>query len=399
MRKNPKPAVALLESGEVERWFQANGWTYPARGPIAKGVAAVQQFFEGMGLSKPPQLQLSETEARYSCRYPEVARGQVTLRTAAKKWVYAHADSEASWLRVTTPSVSGPQQAVIQYEVDTSQLESGGLHEGVVKLVANAGQKLNLRVRLDARRPQESIVGKMLHPIMVGAILGFVYRAFLTLTADIWGRLIMGPGGSIREMLANSDLWKKLLPGIAGATAEASRVVPGATPEWWAHEKFWGGPEPFGPFVGLPAPFGDTAFTFSFVLVTWWVGTIMGVVLAWRRGGRSYDVIYGAVAGTVGGLAFGATIACLMPLLDPVAWGFFRLNAGDRGEGGSLMGWTAMWIVWTVGLWVLQGGAVGFLLSLLGRRGRQLLGFVGGPISWLLGLFGLKGASGYMAMQ
>ena len=147
MRKNPKPAVALLESGEVERWFQANGWTYPARGPIAKGVAAVQQFFEGMGLSKPPQLQLSETEARYSCRYPEVARGQVTLRTTAKKWVYAHADSEASWLRVTTPSVSGPQQAVIQYEVDTSQLESGGLHEGVVKLVANAGQKLNLRVR------------------------------------------------------------------------------------------------------------------------------------------------------------------------------------------------------------------------------------------------------------
>src|SRR6185436_4389832 len=44
MRLKPKDAVPILESGEVRRWFEANGWTYPVQGPDIKGVAAVQQF-------------------------------------------------------------------------------------------------------------------------------------------------------------------------------------------------------------------------------------------------------------------------------------------------------------------------------------------------------------------
>ena len=40
---------------------------YPVAGPPARGVAAVQQFFEGMGLSKPPPLELSENEFRFQC--------------------------------------------------------------------------------------------------------------------------------------------------------------------------------------------------------------------------------------------------------------------------------------------------------------------------------------------
>src|SRR5207253_5954906 len=93
MRKQPKPAVALLENGEVQRWFAANGWTYPVTGPTAPGVAAVQQFFEGMGLSKPPALQLSQDDVQVTCIYPEVALARVVLRTPAKKWVYATCES------------------------------------------------------------------------------------------------------------------------------------------------------------------------------------------------------------------------------------------------------------------------------------------------------------------
>ena len=57
MRKQPKAAVPMLESGEISRWFAGNGWNFPVRGIQAKGVAGVQQFFETMGLSKPPALQ------------------------------------------------------------------------------------------------------------------------------------------------------------------------------------------------------------------------------------------------------------------------------------------------------------------------------------------------------
>src|SRR5207253_3709734 len=46
MRVRPKEAAPVLESGEVQQWFLANGWTYPVSGPTARGVAAVQQFFE-----------------------------------------------------------------------------------------------------------------------------------------------------------------------------------------------------------------------------------------------------------------------------------------------------------------------------------------------------------------
>ena len=54
IRTQPKQAVPLLESGVIANWFAQNGWMFPIQGRQAQGVAAVQQFFEGMGLSKAP---------------------------------------------------------------------------------------------------------------------------------------------------------------------------------------------------------------------------------------------------------------------------------------------------------------------------------------------------------
>ena len=154
MRANPKPAGPLLESGEVARWFEANGWSYPVPGTPAHGVAAVQQFFECMGLSKPPPLELSQSEIRLQCEAPEVARGQVTLRTPAKKWVYAQASADKPWLRVTTPNVSGPQQSTISFEVDPALVADGPVHDAVLQISANAGQRFQVRVRVEVRRPR-----------------------------------------------------------------------------------------------------------------------------------------------------------------------------------------------------------------------------------------------------
>ncbi|HTU92098.1 MAG TPA: hypothetical protein VMF69_18590, partial [Gemmataceae bacterium] len=161
MRANPKQAVPLLENGAVADWFKLNGWTYPVTAPPARGVAAVQQFFEGMGLSKPPLLHLSEDDLHFFCTPPEVAQARITLRTHAKKWVYAQADSDKPWLRVTTPSVSGPQQAHIAFEVDSTLMDPGGLHLGTVFLTANAGQKLAVRVHVNCHQPHEPILRRL----------------------------------------------------------------------------------------------------------------------------------------------------------------------------------------------------------------------------------------------
>src|SRR5262245_25358490 len=95
MRTQPKAAVPMLEGGEIARWFASNGWNYPVRGTPARGVAGVQQFFECMGLSKPPVVQLSQAEVRLSCKSAGPVRSEVTLHTAARKWVYANVESDS----------------------------------------------------------------------------------------------------------------------------------------------------------------------------------------------------------------------------------------------------------------------------------------------------------------
>src|SRR5205807_4366903 len=56
----PKEAAALFEKGAVAGWYADNGWTYPVQGPSSSGLAAVQQFFEALGLTPPPKVDISE---------------------------------------------------------------------------------------------------------------------------------------------------------------------------------------------------------------------------------------------------------------------------------------------------------------------------------------------------
>jgi hypothetical protein len=325
MRQQPKPAVPLLESGEIARWFLANGWAYPVQGPTAKGVAAVQQFFEGMGLSKPPTVAPSETEFRFTCVPPEVAVGQVLLRANAKKWVYATAESNRHWLRVSAPTVSGAQQAALGFEIDSSLMDAGS-HEGTIQVTANAGQQLAVRVFVDVHRPQEPFTRRLLKPFLTGALLGLLTRMCLALPADVFARVLMAP-----------------------ADAEAP---PGSFVSW------------------LRPPALESSFPRWFVLATWWVGALLGAAWLWRRGGRLADVLCGAVAGSVAGLIGAATAACLWPALDlppRLVWGGLRKAVPD-GTGAAWF-WTPLWVLTASACWGVMGGAVG-LWWRLRRRSR-----------------------------
>src|SRR5262249_57639537 len=59
-RDNPREAAAFFESGMVQAWYAANGWTYPVQAPAAGGLAGVQQYFEALGLTSPPKIILNE---------------------------------------------------------------------------------------------------------------------------------------------------------------------------------------------------------------------------------------------------------------------------------------------------------------------------------------------------
>jgi hypothetical protein len=316
MRANPKAAVPLLENGEVAAWFAANGWTYPVPGAVARGVAAVQQFFEHMGLSKPPPLTLSETALHFSCEPGAPTPGRVTLRTAARKWVYAEAAADAPWLRVMTPAVSGPQQAAIAFEVDPGRLP-GGEGEATLRVTGNAGQTLTARVTAEVRRPRRAArrgrpaVG----PVLTGLLLGLFARLLLAVPADVIAR---------------------------GATGGLER---------WAR-----------------SPLTEEGFLRWFVLATWWVGAVAGVVVARRQGGRLTDLFCGAVAGAFAGLAGAATGGCVLALLDALPRAVL-----SQLEVPPLPPWAAlvMWVGLASACWAALGAAAA-------------------PLTWLMGLGPVK---------
>jgi hypothetical protein len=361
MRAQPKPAVPLLEGGEIARWFTANGWVYPVPSATARGVAAVQQFFEGMGLSKPPPLALSDTEARYALTPPDLAQGRVTLRTASKKWVYASADSDAPWLRVTTPDVSGPQQAVVEYEVDSSLLDPG-THEGTVRLTANADQKLSLRVVVEIEKPHEPWTRKLLRPFFAGAILFLLYRLLLAVPADLFARVLAVGGGA------------------------------GGFETW------------------LDSPLkGDTATMFvrHVALASWWLGAVAGAVVLWQRGReasaqaigtRLADLACGIIAGAVAGLVVAATLACALPALDYPArlvWLQLAEPLKESVFAKSPWVWTPAWVLLAAVCWAAAGALVGGLLRLLGATPWKLLTTLALPLSSAAKLTGFEGVAAY----
>ncbi len=171
MHADPRQAVELIERGELAHWFAVNGWTYPVQGPQARGLAAVQQFFEGLGLSRIPVVQVSETEVRMAPVPPEVVRWEVSLFTEAKKWVYGQVETDVPWLTILTPEVSGPQKAAVAFEVDSSLLEPGRVYLGRVRVTANAGQAITVNVRVDVQGEAAPLTRRLFGSVLVGALL------------------------------------------------------------------------------------------------------------------------------------------------------------------------------------------------------------------------------------
>ncbi len=356
MRTQPKAAVALLESGEVARWFSANGWNYPVRGTPARGVAGVQQFFESMGLARPPALQLSQTEVGCTCPTADPARLQVLLFSQSKKWVYANVESDAPWLRILTPQVAGAQQTAIGFEVDPRQLPRGGRAEGTLRLSANGGQNLVVRVRAQATGRVAS-GGGLLRAVLTGALACLLLRLLLAPLADGYAReAATGGGGDYAAWLERP--WPAILLGAE------------ATHDFRDH------------FVSL--------FVRIVTLGTWWVGALGGALLLARRG--IGNLPWGLVAGAVAGAAGGATVACLLlvgDLLPHTLWATLGL-----GGGAGLL---AVWIPLAVLCWAALGAGLGVILGLTGALGRAVLAPTQAAVAGFLRLVGMRGAAEYFA--
>lgn len=323
----PKQAAAVLESGEVQKWFAANGWRYPVQGPPAKGMAGVQQFFEGLGVSKPPPLEVSDQEVLMICRPGQTVRGHVMLRTAAKKWVYARVESDSPWLSVENPDVGGAQQAMIEFEANAAGLAGGRTSTATMTMVANGGQRFTIAVRLEVRAAAVSLSGALARCLVQGLLTGFLLRLLLSLP----------------------DLYARGWTRFGAWLSEA--------PEHYVRD---------------------------FTLATAWLGLPIGALMLWRRSPLGHvfklvDVVTGLIAGGVTGLLAGATVGCVLEILDVYTWRVVPLN----WPGAAIVGWTLMGLAlgflasvfggWGRGLLNRLAQPLAWLFRGLGMRGLERL--------------------------
>ncbi|MFO0926069.1 MAG: hypothetical protein U0736_03395 [Gemmataceae bacterium] len=386
MRDNPHPAVRLLEAGDIARWFASNGWAYPIGGPLAPGLAAVQQFFEELGLARAPHILLAEQEFRFRLTPPEIARGQVVIRSPARKLVYARAESDVAWLKPAVPGVSGQATATIPFEVDASLIRADGGHTGTLRVVANAGQAFAVHIHVDVegvrsgwfRSSSKALPGATVAPppadtvlsppplpagapaagpslgraVLAGALLGLAARLLLAIPADLFARLLGGAG---------------------------RQPPPGTLAAW------------------LLPPAADDPFLRLFVAATAWVGAIVGVWLVWRARGTAADLACGAVAGTVAGVAAAATAGSALVLGDALP----RLLLGRVLSGSTLgpLAATPLWLLTAAAGWLALGALVGLLLALSGPGGWRFLDRLGSPVAWLFRRLGLPAAADLFAAQ
>jgi hypothetical protein len=401
MRDNAKLAVPLLETGELSKWFSGNGWKYPVDGTPAKGVAGVQQFFEAMGLAKPPKVQLSQNDLPLTYVPGERARGQLSLRTSAKKWVYGNVTTDTPWLKVLTPSVSGPQQAAVGFEVNPAQLPRGRAHEGTFRVVANNGQILTGRVLVRVQALPGAALRDLLQPILILAGTLLLLRLLLIPAVELhampratrvaadqllvpdklpprspahemsnwlslpWSKLFLFGSGQLPEGFLGTDEEETPNAAVMNARLRKTESDPGDVLRFR------------DTFVGR--------FLRIFIGWTFWVGAALWAFYLWRKGGMK-ELPWGIVSGLVMGVLASATLACLVLVFDLVPhliWDF------TFQSGSAVL--VPVWLLLTLVCWALIGAALGLVLRLLGPLGRAALTPVQQFTAGLCRLCGLGG--------
>ncbi|MBI1918820.1 MAG: hypothetical protein HYS12_29365 [Planctomycetes bacterium] len=146
-RAEPHAAAALFSSDAVARWYAVNGWSYPIQGPVASGVGGLQQFFEAVGLSTPPRVEVSAMLVNLRGQPGERLEHTLAVSTQERRAVYASAASNQPWLKVGPVEADG-RTATIPLVVPSVPGRPGDTHLARVHVRANGNQQFVVSVRV-----------------------------------------------------------------------------------------------------------------------------------------------------------------------------------------------------------------------------------------------------------
>ncbi|HVS39767.1 MAG TPA: hypothetical protein VMS17_29690, partial [Gemmataceae bacterium] len=146
-RLAPREAAVFFENGDVAAWYALNGWTYPVQGPPASGVAALQQFYEAVGLAVPPRVEVDRLSVRLQGAPGTSLETAVVLQTYERRAVFAHAATAAPWLKAERAILAG-RTARIPVRVPEVPDQPGEILHGRLLVTANGNQRFAVDVAL-----------------------------------------------------------------------------------------------------------------------------------------------------------------------------------------------------------------------------------------------------------
>lgn len=163
----PKDAAPLFEKGEVAQWYKDNGWNYPVRGLSAQGPAAIQQFFEALGLTAAPKVEIAAKTVVLRGKIGELLEYALEVTTREKKPVYAHGSSDQPWLGVGRSKLSG-RSATVPLVVPSVPDRAGETLLAKVTVLANGNQRFVVPVTLEVNSPFDFRSGTSNQQVLAG---------------------------------------------------------------------------------------------------------------------------------------------------------------------------------------------------------------------------------------
>lgn len=146
-KAHPKEAGPLFENGGVARWYRENGWTYPVKGAAASGLGAVQQFFEALGLTPPPRVEVNQETVKLQGQPGQQLRHTLEIKAHEKRPIYAHGAANQPWLEVGRARLNG-RVATIPITVANVPSREGETLSAKVTITANGNQRFVIPVTL-----------------------------------------------------------------------------------------------------------------------------------------------------------------------------------------------------------------------------------------------------------
>jgi hypothetical protein len=143
----PKEAAVFFENGSVARWYQDNGWTYPVQGQAASGIAAIQQFYEALGLVKPPKVEVTRSAIHWEGRAGEALQDRLEVRTQERRPIWAWGNSDQPWLEVGRAKLNG-RVATLPLKVPRIPNYPGTTLQATLVVTANGNQRFQIPVSL-----------------------------------------------------------------------------------------------------------------------------------------------------------------------------------------------------------------------------------------------------------